>query len=293
MKEESSVAKFDRKILLPYLRDVYSVELLVLKRQKEYQELCSLLNQYEEALQNHREPEEVSVSVRGVVGWCIAAGVLCLLAIVSAMLIRYSESFLYLSLLLLPVEAICIAVLLRQIAQYRKDSARYQEYRKKMRQYQSEEHTRELLREQAAEYRKQIAVFVDQSNVLGSIRHSLYSANVIPAQFRTLSAVRYLFHYFQSSKADDVDVVLQIFSVETLRQNPKPISQKESDQILHQRVLLANQVMGDAVQREYVETQMMEIANRGENVEFRIQYLKMINANQDVSNYFFQQAIEA
>ena len=119
MKEESSVAKFDRKILLPYLRDVYSVELLVLKRQKEYQELCSLLNQYEEALQNHREPEEVSVSVRGVVGWCIAAGVLCLLAIVSAMLIRYSESFLYLSLLLLPVEAICIAVLLRQIAHRR------------------------------------------------------------------------------------------------------------------------------------------------------------------------------
>ena len=266
------------------------MELLVLKRQKEYKELYNLMHKYEEELHNHQEPEpEATASWGGVILWCIIAAILCLFAVGSSALIRLHEVFLYVSLLTLPVVAICIFALLRSIHVYRRNSARYAHYEQKMQKYQNEQQSRDLLLEQIAECKKQMVEFVEQSNVLSSIRHGLYSANVIPTPFRTLYAVRYLFNYFQSSKADDVDVVLQIFAIEELRQNHIQISEKEAERILHQRVLLANQVMGDSLQRQSVEAQLMEIANRDENTEFRIQYLKRIHANQDVSSFFFQQ----
>lgn len=287
------MARFDRKILLPYLRDLYSVELLVLKRQKQYQDLCSLMHKYEQQLENDREPEaEVKASAMGLVILSMVAVVLCVAAVTSAAMIRSNRILLPVSVFLLVLDAFCIVLLLRNIRRYQKASARYATYQKAMDQYQSGERKRVQIRSQISECKRQIVEFAEQSNELGSIRHSLYSANVIPASFRTVHAVRYLFHYFQSSKADDVDMVLQIFAIQELKQEHKVISRHESDMILHQRMIMANQIMTDSVQRQNVEQQMLEIANSDQNQEFRNQYLKMISINQDVSNFFCQQTLQ-
>ena len=277
------MARYDRRLLIPYLRDLYCTELLLLKKKEEQQKTLEKRRKLRDQLQAEEivdEPAEQSSA--GLWILCLLSVLMCTAVILSAIFLD-SHVALFGILLLgsVLIGAVCIVFLIRK-RKLRKEQLMERRQRSKW-----EEEQERLCRriEYCEQYLEELG---EMCNILHGIRHSLYSVNIIPVHYRTLYVVQYLFEYFKTSKADDVDLVLQTFAIEEIREPHQGVSRKLADLTLRQRMVLSNQMVGDEEQRRYAEVQLQAVAEMAENVDLQLQYQRIILENWNLSNYLYK-----
>lgn len=283
---ERTMAKYDRRILVPYLTDVYSMELLCNEAQRYLQELRSDIRLYHSKLAREVPPEEPqSMPLR----WALAflAGALAS-TIVTIFLFTNDDSFFR---ILLGFFGIWLSFFLWggtfDTLKIRMDCKNaYDVYLEDLERYASRGPIRIQYEQELYRLENEETSFEEKMEKIFRLRDNVYGVNIIPSNYRNLYAAHYLYQYFSSSDADDIDMILQTFVLEEIKDRLDDILERQTEMILNQRAMIANQEAANAAMAKRHEQQMKQIASLNENAKNQTKYLSMINANLAVSNYF-------
>ena len=282
------MSKYDRRILLPYLRNLYSMELAIPQLHKELKALHTTIEELEYLQEHDVPPQEMqppSPSATIAVGF--VSLLFLLISIVAGILTAtYADVFLMLTATSVFTTFFCVWLFWRRLQNYSHHQQQYSRYCDKLADYQSRTDSRKMLQEQIAECNVQISILAEQINEASRLKRNLYALNVLPQQYRTLDTVQYLYEYFRTSKANDIDTVLQIYAVEHIRSKQERLSEKQSALVLNHRCRIADQVNSDPLQKQYYEEQMINISNQEQDPELKNQYIRMLAEDLSVSQFF-------
>ena len=277
------MAKYDRRMLIPYLRDLYCTEILLMQKQEQRYSIQENKRKLTNRLGNGEimdAPKEQSADSLLIL--CFLSAVICAVVVLCAVFFGNGTGlFLKLLLICVLLGLLCVLLLIRN----RKNQKKQQEYQKWLKKHQEEQNR---IHQKLEYFDRQLEELAEMCNVLHGIRHSLYSVNVIPAHYRTVQAVQYLLEYFKTSKANNPDIVLQTFIIEELRKPHLEIDKRMAEITMHQRILLANQIVADEAQSEYAFAQLRTIAEQEKNPDLRMQYQKIILENWNLSDYILK-----
>lgn len=286
------MANYNHEILVNYLRDVYSMELLVRKIEDDIHSTREDI-QYEQALVEKAEstpiPAEGNISPKKDITPYMIAGFLIL--------------FISLGFFTLPsigaisgILGIGVSIILFFCAgSVSSDNTKMQEEEK--------EKIKENFQRDVEEYEHMLALANDCRSVLPSqiddynaaVSHlqeakeklqSVYSVNIIPNKYRSVYVAYYLYDYISSSHETDIDRVLQTMLLDQIIAKLDKIIAQQEEIILNQRMQLAKQDALLAQSKKQHEEQMKAISNLEENQQMQNDYLAMTEANTRITNYF-------
>lgn len=126
----------------------------------------------------------------------------------------------------------------------------------------------------------------DERQRVSTLLQKSYGANVIPGQYRNVYAAMYLYDYFRNSRADDLDLVLNTFVLEQIKERLDIIIASQSEMILNQRILMANQEKSIEQQRFHHDQLMDKLDQIHAQGEERNLYEQMIESHTAASAYF-------
>ena len=115
---------------------------------------------------------------------------------------------------------------------------------------------------------------------------SVYSVNIIPNKYRSVYVAYYLYDYISSSHETDIDRVLQTMLLDQIIAKLDKIIAQQEEIILNQRMQLAKQDALLAQSKKQHEEQMKAISNLEENQQMQNDYLAMTEANTRITSYF-------
>ena len=279
------MAKYDRRLLVPYLEDLCSVELLHVKVSNEFRRAKENYWDYQNRLKYDVKPQEPESSQGGggLILYLIGAAL-----VVWAVIWFFSGSILRM-LGAVGIGFVCAIVFAAANCEVDSDKAareKYERYEKALKQYNDRAPVRSNNKQQEAYWLSQTNMLQKRVQEVEKLREDIYNANVIPIPYRNVYAVHFLYQYFRSSSADDVDMILQTFVLEEIKSKLDKVIQQQTEIILNQRMMIANQhKMNQTLARNH-EQQMKQLANLNENAERQNQYLEMINTNIQITNFF-------
>lgn len=285
------MAKYDKRILVPYLRDICSLELLIAKLERENSEARTAIWQWKTDLDDPK-PEEIQVTDGSGAGFffgiaCIAAIIATVLLIVGTRLGGFFGGVLKFA----AFACFCISGLDMFVLATCAESSKDRE--EKIRKYQEELKAYEAREPKRARARAEVKAWEDYRDLTESrieevkqLREKAYSANIIPRQYRNIYAVHYLYEYMDTSQENDLDRVIQTFVLEEIKSRLDSIIEQQTEIILNQRCLIAKQEQSSKIMIENHKQKMQQLAMLNENSVNQTKYLQMINTNLAVSNYF-------
>lgn len=155
------------------------------------------------------------------------------------------------------------------------------------------------LKEEDALYHKQKQLLPHYRNISSQCSSELsnakkilekaYRANIIPSRYRNLYAVSYLYEYFNSSNANDLDMIIQTLLLDNIQKQLLIIQQK-LDQIISNQQDMLYELQGICQKAERIEQnsqkQLQSLARQERNQELQSQYLSMIESNTAATAYF-------
>lgn len=117
------------------------------------------------------------------------------------------------------------------------------------------------------------------------LREQAYGINVVPRQYRDIYAVYYLYDFFSTSRETNLENIIQTFVLEEIKQKLEKIIQQNKEIMLNQRVQMALQENQNRMIAENHKEEMQRFAQLEHNQELQSDYLKMIETNQEVTNF--------
>lgn len=126
----------------------------------------------------------------------------------------------------------------------------------------------------------------EEYEVIGNLIDKVYTANVIPGQYRDEYAITYLYDYFANSHEDDLGMALNTYVLEQIKDRLDVVIQNQMEMVLNQAFMIANQRRSMEEQKAYsakMEAKMSELVEAGEDGK---RYLALIESNTAVSAYF-------
>lgn len=282
------MANYNREILVPYLRDVCSAELLCEKLLRECGEYEKNINWAKEMLA--RKPYKISPPVMkdfsgggmeglgyfflGVVllgvGAMLGIGGIIILGIPGAIVLFAGSS----------ASSEATERKEKAYADARRAYSEKAEYNRKL-----EEDTpgwTKWLRENEQEH----ARLSSQLEAAETLRQQLYDVNIIPGHYRDARTACYLYTYFNTCRETDLDKVIQTLLLDDIKQRLNKIILQNEEVILNQRYQMAlEERQLDQINENHQE-QMKRIAQMEQNQELQIDYQNMITKNQMVTNFF-------
>ncbi len=127
-----------------------------------------------------------------------------------------------------------------------------------------------------SEERKRIAKTLD----------TVYAANIIPSHYRDMYAAVYLCDFFSTSRSDDLDMALNTYVLEQIKDKLDVIIEKQREAILNQRLILANQQKSLEEQRAHNDYMRQKVYQIASSIEEQNQYLAMIEGSSAATAYF-------
>lgn len=157
---------------------------------------------------------------------------------------------------------------------------RLQEY-EEAQQYNAEIRKKELPRVQAA-----IKKWSWESGRVTCLLQDAYNVNIIPSRYRNIYAAVYLYDWFSTSQADDLDMALSMFVLEEIKEKLDTIIANQSEIILNQCMMLANQQKSLDQQQRHSAMMRSKLNQIAASNEERNIYLSMIESNTAATAYF-------
>ncbi|MDO4318728.1 MAG: hypothetical protein Q4C48_11075 [Lachnospiraceae bacterium] len=137
--------------------------------------------------------------------------------------------------------------------------------------------------------KKQLGALTTEIDKLKIMREKVYEPNVIPKPFRSLPFAYFLYDYFSSSQADDLDMIIQTAMLNNIQAELKTIQNKLNN-IIQNQYEMVNQLDEICTRARTIEAQNYEqlkaLAQMEENQQLQNSYLQMIAADASASAYF-------
>ena len=289
------MANYNHEILVNYLRDVYSMELLVRKIEDDVHstgEDVEYLQTLIEKADSTPVPQKGTISPPKDIFPSLAKGCVTLGILICLLLFSPDSGFLGL------IAALCLYLSLGFFI-YAGFIASNNDKKQKMEKeaveetYQEEKKDYERMMALANEGRPDLPNQIDDYNA--AVSHlqeakeklqSVYSVNIIPNKYRSVYVAYYLYDYISSSHETDIDRVLQTMLLDQIIAKLDKIIAQQEEIILNQRMQLAKQDALLAQSKKQHEEQMKAISNLEENQQMQNDYLAMTEANTRITNYF-------
>lgn len=289
------MANYNHEILVNYLRDVYSMELLVRKIEddvhstgEDVEYLQAFIKKADSALVPKRGPISPPKDIfPSLTKGCVTLGI-----VICIVLFNLDSFFWGL------IGALCFYLSLGFFIHagfIASNNAKKQKIEKEAVEetYQEEKKDYERMMALANEGRSDLPNQIDYYNAAVSYLQeakenlqSVYSVNIIPNKYRSVYVAYYLYDYINSSHETDVDRVLQTMLLDQIIAKLDKIIAQQEEIILNQRMQLAKQDALLAQSKKQHEEQMKAISNLEENQQMQNDYLAMTEANTRITSYF-------
>lgn len=286
------MAQYNHEVLVNYLRDVYSMELLVRKIQENIYSTRKDI-QHEQAIVAKAEstpiPTENELSPKKDISSYLIAGFITL--------------FISLGFFTLPTVGALLGLLGISVSiaiffwagSVSSDNTESQEIERKIikESFQNDIEEYENLLALANSYRACLPSQINDYNT--TVSHlqeakeklqQVYSVNIIPNKYRTIYVAYYLYDYISSCRETDVDRVLQTMLLEQIIAKLDKIIAQQEEIILNQRMQLAKQDYLIAQSKQQHTEQMKILYGLEKNQQIQNDYLAMTEATTRVTNYF-------
>ena len=286
------MAQYNHEVLINYLRDVYSMELLVRKIQENIYSTRKDI-QHEQAIVAKAEstpiPTENELSPKKDISPYLIAGFITL--------------FISLGFFTLPTVGALLGLLGISVSiaiffwagSVSSDNTESQEIERRIikESFQNDIEEYENLLALANSYRAILPSQINDYNTtfshLQEAKEKLqqvYSVNIIPNKYRTIYVAYYLYDYISSGRETDVDRVLQTMLLEQIIAKLDKIIAQQEEIILNQRMQLAKQDYLIAQSKQQHTEQMKILYGLEKNQQIQNDYLAMTEANTRITNYF-------
>lgn len=280
------MATYNREFLVPYLHDLCSLQFAKNGLEEHYSELCD----EKEALEAEPCPpafysEEITTVTFGL-GFGIAFGIAGVLG--GMVMLTISDAFLSVMgvLCLLGYGAlifICSAAISENKKKLAANIAANQELREEMEELEKA-HLEDLAR--IPEVEKQLEWCKSEIEKVDRLLKETYDVNIIPGKYRDEYAIVYLYDWFSTSRADDLDMALNTYVLEEIKDRLDDVINNQSAIILGQSIIAANQERQlETQEQQYASLKeklhRMDMALEDQNV-----YLGMIESNTRATSFF-------
>lgn len=286
------MAQYDRKILVPYLQDVCSIELLCVKITREINESTNRIRQYHSVINrkiinpekpkySDFEPEENIGDSLAIIAWIF------LLFLGGLWLMRWS-----IILGLIPVGLGATLTICFMYADKKEKKEIKSEYQRKLQYWEETIEQNEKARTEVPKYYTALQQEQKKNKVLQSrlydaqtLRKNLYDVNIVPKQYRNIYVAYYLYDYFSTCRENDLDKIIQTMLLDEIKKKLDRIIVQNEQIILNQRIQLALQEQSNQIAAEHHRLELDAIARLERNQELQLDYQNMIIQNQAVTNF--------
>lgn len=118
------------------------------------------------------------------------------------------------------------------------------------------------------------------------LRTQLYNVNVIPSKYRNAYAAYYLYDYFNTSREDDLTQVLQTMLLEEIIKRLDKVIEQQENIIIGQQRTMAMMEQQNKETEQHRRSVMNHIAKIEQNQEQQTDYLQMIEAHERTTSFF-------
>lgn len=286
------MAQYDRRILIPYLQDICSIELLCTRIAREINSSSNQIRNYnakinrkivdpEEPKYSDFEPEKDLGGDFAVLAWEVFF--IC----IGLWLMRW---VFFLGLIPLGIAAIMICGFASEGKKSKENTEKKYQYA--MNTYRNNLKQNEIARNSIPKYRNALKLEQQKLSILQnrltnaqSLRKNLYDINVIPKQYRNIYAAYYLYDYFSTCRENDLDKIIQTMLLDEIKQKLDQIIVQNEQILLNQRIQLALQEQQNQLAADHRRTELEAIARMERNQELQLDYQNMITQNQVVTNF--------
>lgn len=284
------MAKYDRRLLVPYLRDVCSVELLLYKLEKEKEKNQKRMWSEKWRLEKDQRPAEIEAYSLKACNQFIAYSIGLSMPYIFCIL--FYDGFMQNKLLYFILGSCCVVAGFFLVCawdewkNYRKRFWKIAENHTLISAYESRQDDRNKIKNRMDYWQVQVNDVEKRIKEVETLRKEVYDSNIIPKQYRNIYATHFLYEYFSTSQESDLDKIIQLFVLEEIKAKLDQIIEQQTEMLLNQRCMLAKQEYANKIARENHEQNMRQIAMLNQNVAHQGRYLEMINTHLMVSNYF-------
>lgn len=290
------MAQYDRRILVPYLHDVCSTEILCAKLRRELSDcekkisnLNTIINRKYEKPSCPFESDYLN-GTNDNLGACIPGGIIAGIAAMVWITLGSFDLFAFVGFLGVLYGGFCIFMGIWTAYDDRSDARK--RYEEALRKYKQELSNIEEKNKLIPSQKKTMETYVNLKTTLLNrlreaerLRDEVYGVNIIAKKYRNIYAAYYLYDFFSTSRETDLEKIIQTFLLEEIKQRLDKVITQNEQIILNQRYQIALQEKANQSIEENHRMIMKEIATMESNQELQMDYQNMIAKNQAVTNF--------
>ncbi len=285
---------YNREFLVPYLENICALEILRIELNKEINKLKDTIHlynkgEYDEKIHSPGYYEsEFTFGRIALIVW----GVLCILACLALPInvdIDADNGGMFIFVLFIGggMGVGCLWWGVTSILESRNNNKRLdEEYNIEKDRAERAKKINSINRDLIPSLNSSLEFFNGEYTKVNNLLIQAYDVNVIPNQYRNLYASVYLYDYFKTSQATDLERALTLFVLEEIKERLDFIIQQQSEMILHQQVIIAEQIK--TREQQEIRTRMMisKLDSIIASNEERNKYLDMIEVNTHTTAFF-------
>lgn len=284
------MANYDRRILVPYLRDVCSIELLCSRLEKEISrcnnDIQHWTNAASQKIIDPSFPWKSNFPVTDLgsdIGCAVIFGIIALVGlkigwnIIGIGLMLFGGFFVLIFLLsILSNYQDRHIKFLNAVERYKECVENNQKMRAKIPQY----------KDALSSSQQELATLKSRLDEARKMRSKVYSVNIIAGNYRNKYAAYYLYDYFRTSRETDLDKIIQTLLLEEIKEKLDNIIALYEEMIFVQRYQVALQEQQNKAISDNHIRELQQIARLERNQQLQIDYQNMIAQNQQLTNFF-------
>ena len=276
------MARYQREFLVPYLRDVCALHLALHKMQERLDSLDYRKRALERGVHSGEKPREPFYDPANGV-FAIVCGVFTFFF--SFVMFWLNIDFLgWFMILGSIIEVIFGAVRYGDVT--KENSNKKEAYDYQLAEYQEIQRKNEKARQSIPSIVNEMRECrLEMERVEDALRR-VYYANVIPRHYRNMYAAVFLYDWFSTGRSDDLDMALNMFVLEEIKEKLDRIIANQKEIILNQYLQLAEQRRSLELQEEHASMMESKLNQINASNEERNTYLAMIESNTATTAYF-------
>ncbi len=272
------MAKCDREFLIPYLEDICTLELMSRKLISERYSTKNIISNIENFYipNKPKAPRETNDWFWEHILYAVAiVFMLPLLAVRGGFLVLVG---------LIPCCMILVCAYFEAKKEFEEECSKYRNETARRNQALNQ---RELEWAKLLALRERLSAQNKEIQMVSDLLQKAYSANIIPGQYRNLYASVFLYDYFSKARfADDLDMVLNTFVLEQIKDRLDTIITQLSEVLINQSISISKQEDALEQQKKYQKRMEHKISQIQASNEEQEMYLDMIESHTRITAYF-------
>lgn len=282
------MAKYNREFLVPYLQNICALHLALGKVHETYSSSIAYKQRLERGYYSATQPSKPIKHEEFV---CEIGGICGAIGVIAYLFLSFGNDWLSKIILFVfpgvPSFSAVLIYIAYQFKARKKLKSDMIQYEKALDEYsRAQIANQEKVSSELPKINSDIQFLAREIKRIESILKRAYQANIIPSRYRNTYAAIYLYDWFSTSQADDLDAALNIFVLEEIKDRLDTIIANQSDMILNQRIMLANQQKSIEQQQRHSAIMRSKLDRIATSNEERNIYLSMIESNTAATAYF-------